>query len=229
MVLGAEGGTHHAGVQRGGRDPTALQASRQFVGEHHVGQLGRVVGALPRVLQLALQIVEIQAAERMGAGGHSDNPRRCAGLQPVQQQVRQQERGEVIERERVLQAVGGDVPVRPEPADVVDEHIQARVPVEHFAREASYFGLRRQVRGERVDRRVIRRGADVGRGRLRASDVAPGDSHPSAQSSEPDRRRLADPTGTARDKDRLTCHQSCVSHGCFRSCPSVASPCLALG
>jgi hypothetical protein len=73
---------------------------------------------------------------------------------------------EVVERERTLQAVGGDVPVCPETADVVDQHVQSRVQVEHFAREAVYLGLRRQVGGERVDRRVVRRGADLGRGRL---------------------------------------------------------------
>ncbi len=65
----------------------------------------------------------------MGAGRHRDDARWCAALQPIQKQLGQQEGGEVVERERALQAVGGDVAVRPEPADVVDQHVQTRVPV----------------------------------------------------------------------------------------------------
>src|SRR2546423_9341812 len=60
------------------------------------------VTPLPRVLLLTLQVVEVQVAERMRAGGHGNDPGRCAGLEPIQQQVGEQERREVIERERVL-------------------------------------------------------------------------------------------------------------------------------
>jgi hypothetical protein len=40
--------------------------------------------------------------------------------------VGDEERGEVVERERVLEAVARDVPVRPVAADVVDEHVEVR-------------------------------------------------------------------------------------------------------
>ena len=48
-------------------------------------------------------------------------------IEPFEQQVRQQERREMIEGERVLQAVGGDVAVVPEAADVVEQHIEPRI------------------------------------------------------------------------------------------------------
>ena len=66
----------------------------------------------------------------------------------------EQERRQVVDREGVFQAVGGHVPVRPEPADVVDQHIQPRVRVEHGRGQSADLGLRRQVGGERVHRRV---------------------------------------------------------------------------
>ena len=121
----------------------------------------------------------------------------------------------MIEREGVLEAVGGDVPVRPEPANVVHQHVQPRIPVEHLTRQAAYLGLRGEVRGERVDRRVVRRGADVGRRRFGAIHVAAGDGYPSTQSGESNRRGLADPAGGTRDQDGLAGHHGYASLGCF--------------
>jgi hypothetical protein len=111
LVLGAERGAHHAGMQHHGSHPSSLEAAGQFVGEHHVCQLRRIVGPLPRVVPLSLQVVEVDVACRMGAGRHRDDAGRCAALEPVQQQVCEQEGGEMVQRERVLQAVGGDAPV----------------------------------------------------------------------------------------------------------------------
>ena len=68
--------------------------------------------------------------------------RRSTGDQAVKQQVRQQERREVVERERVLQPVGGDVAVRPKPADVVDEDIQPWIRGQHVVGQAMDLGLR---------------------------------------------------------------------------------------
>jgi hypothetical protein len=75
---------------------------------------------LPGVVPLALQIIEVQPALGVGAGGDGDDPGGRAGGKPVQQQAGQQERREVVEREGVLEAIGGDVPAAPEPAGVVD-------------------------------------------------------------------------------------------------------------
>ena len=154
LVFSAEVGAHDAGMQGGGRDAGALEAAGQLVGEHDVGELGLVVGALSGVVASALQVVELDAAHRLCAGGDGDDPCGCAGLEPIQQQVGEQERGEVVEGERALQAVGGQVAVRPEPADVVDQHVQPRVGVEDRDGEPTYLGLGGHVGGERVDGRV---------------------------------------------------------------------------
>ena len=91
---------------------------------------------------LALQVLEVDRAHRLGAGRHRDDPRRSARLQSIQQQIREQERGQVVDGKGVLQAVGGDVARRPEAPDVVDQHVEARIRVEHLRGESAYLGLR---------------------------------------------------------------------------------------
>jgi len=51
----------------------------------------------------------------------------------VVQQVGEQNRAEVVEGEGVFQTIGGDVPVRPESAHVVDQHVQPWIGVGHLA------------------------------------------------------------------------------------------------
>jgi hypothetical protein len=70
---------------------------------------------LPGVVPLALQVIEVQPALGVGAGGDGDDPGGRAGGEPVQQQAGEQEGREVVEREGVLEAVGGDVPVGQNP------------------------------------------------------------------------------------------------------------------
>ncbi len=47
----------------------------------------------------------------------------------------------MVEGEGALEAVGGDVAGGPEAADVVDQHVEARVRVEHLCREAAHLDL----------------------------------------------------------------------------------------
>ena len=101
-----------------------------------------------------LQVVEVDPAHRLCARGDSDDPCGCAGLEPIKQQVGEQERGEVVEGERALQTVGGQVSVCPEPADVVDQHVEPWVSVENADGEPTDLGLRGHVGGERVDGRA---------------------------------------------------------------------------
>ncbi len=58
----------------------------------------------------------------------------------------------MVERERVLQAVGCLAAMGPEPPDVVEEHIKARVGREDLVSEPPDLGLRRHVGDEDVDR-----------------------------------------------------------------------------
>ena len=91
----------------------------------------------------------------------SSDPGGSAGGEAVQQQAGQQERREAVECEGALQAVGGDVPVDPEPADVVDQHVQAQVGVSHLGGQTAHLGLGGHVGGKDIHGCVARCGAAV--------------------------------------------------------------------
>ena len=115
-VFGAEAGAHHAGVQGIGGNGEALQSPGQFVAEQDVGQLGLVVGPCAEVAALALQVVEVDAAKLVGVGGDDDDAGGGAVLEPVEEQVGEQERREVVEGEGAFEPVRGEVsgvPVAP--------------------------------------------------------------------------------------------------------------------
>jgi hypothetical protein len=92
----------------------------------------------------------------------------------------------------VLQAVGGGVPVSPEPADVVDQHVQAWVGVRHQGGQTAHPGLGRHVCGKGVHGWAARCGADTGRGRPGTGLITAGDTDPGAQRGEPRGGGLAD-------------------------------------
>src|ERR1019366_9734398 len=104
-------------------------------------ELGLAVRALAGVVASALEVVEVHPTHGWSAGGGGDHPCGCAGLQSVQKQVGQQERGEVVEGKRALEAVGRRVSVCPEPADVVDQYVQPRVGVEDIGGEPAHLCL----------------------------------------------------------------------------------------
>ncbi len=60
-------------------------------------------------------------------------------MQPVEEQVGQQERSEVVEGERLLESVRGEVAGVPVATDVVDEHIEARERRQHLIGQPSYL------------------------------------------------------------------------------------------
>jgi len=151
----------------------------------------------------------------VGAGRDGDDPGGRARGEPVQQQIGQQERREVVEREGALQAVGGEVPVSPEPADIVNQHVQPRIGVSHLGGQAAHLCQDRHVGGKGVDGWAARCGADAGRGRLGTGLITAGDADPGAQCGEPDGGGLADATCASGDQNGLPSHEGGVSHGSF--------------
>jgi hypothetical protein len=113
----------------------------------------------------------------------------------------------------VLQVIGRDVPVSPEPADVVDQHVQPRVGVQYLSGQTAHPGLNRHVRGKGIHRWATRRGADACSGRLGAGRITAGDADPGAQRGEPDGGGLAYAAGTSGDQNGLPGHERGVSHG----------------
>jgi hypothetical protein len=138
----------------------------------------------------------------------------------VDQEVGQQKWRQVIEGECVLQPIGGLVAVGPEPADVVDEHIEPWVRREDVSSEAPDVALRRQIRHEDVHRAVVGLATDrVGR-LLGSPPIAAGDTHPSTRLRQPDGGRPADPAGSAGDQHDLADHAAASRSG---ATPSTAT------
>ena len=208
-VLLAERRADHSGVERVRRDARPLEPAGQLVGEQDVGQLGLVVRALTAVAPLALEVVEVDAAHGLRARRDGDDPGRGGGPEPVQQQVRQQERREVVDRERALQTVLRDMPCRPVAAHVVHQDVEARVCRAYLLRETAHLALGGQVGGEDVD--ITACPADPLRGRLGPGLVAPDDAHPGPETGETGGRGQADPTGPAGDQHGLAGHRGHVS------------------
>ncbi len=140
------------------------------------GELGLAVRPLPGVAAFALQVVDVESARRLGVGRDGDDPGGRAALEPVQHQAGEQAGGEVVDGEGALQPVGGEVLGGPEPAHVVDQHIQPRVGAADRGGESAYPGLAGHVGGERVHRRVAGLADDPGGGGLGPRLVPAGDA-----------------------------------------------------
>ena len=190
-----------------------MEAARQLVREHDVGEFGLVVGALSRVAASALQVIELDPAHRLRAGGDGNDPSGCAGLEPIHKQVGEEKRSEVVEGEGALQAVGSRVSVGPEAADIVDQHVQTRVSLEDNGGELTQLVLGGHVGGERVNSRVSRGRTDVGRRLFGARRVATRDPDPGAEGRKAGCSGLADSPGAAGNHDDLATHRKRANHG----------------
>ena len=83
--------------------PRALSAPRQLEGEQEVHQLRQAVGAEAGVAALELQVVEVDLGRTMRVRRDVDDAR--ARRQAIEQEVRQEEVAQVIEREGALEAL----------------------------------------------------------------------------------------------------------------------------
>ena len=88
--------------------------------------------------------------------GDSDDPRRRRGPQPIEQQIGQQERGEMIDRKGQLEPVGRNPRSGREQPGVVDEDTDPVMGREDFVREAAHLGECREIGELHLDRRARR-------------------------------------------------------------------------
>ena len=89
----------------------------------------------------------------------------------------------MVQRERALETVGRDLPGRPEPADIVDQHIDRGQPVQDLRGHSAYLRLAGQVRDEHLDL-APDGGPNLGCGRRSTVGVPAGDRHLRAQSRQ---------------------------------------------
>jgi hypothetical protein len=134
---------------------------------------------------------------------------RGALLQPVEEQVGDQERREMVEGEGVLEPVSGDVPGVPVPPDVVDQHIDPGEALEYLLSQPAHLRLGGQVRDEHVHLPAAGR-ADLPSGALGALLVPAGDREVRTHSGQAQGGRSADACGAAGDQHRPAGHRTAV-------------------
>src|SRR5438093_9895449 len=132
-------------------------------------------------------------ATRVGARGDVDDARGRGLLEEVEQEVRQQKSGEVVDLERPLKAVRRDLAMRRVDAGVIDENIEPRILPLEFLREGPRGVFARQINDLEVDLRVSGVSDDVlTRGLASRRTATRHDDRP-AQAGEAQRRGFADP------------------------------------
>ena len=84
----------------------------------------------------------------MAGGADHDDARGRAGAQPIQQQVGQEKRAQVVDREGGLQAVFGEGSGHRDGAGVVDEHVEAFIPGQEGLGQGADLALRGEIAQE---------------------------------------------------------------------------------
>ena len=98
-----------------------------------------------------MKVVEVNASCGVGVGGDGDHTGLGTPLEPVQKEVGQQERRQMVDRKGAFQSVDGDVAGVPVATDVVDQHVDPRQNRKHLAGQPPHLRLRGQVRDEHLD------------------------------------------------------------------------------
>ena len=96
-------------MQTVGRDSGSLQTARQLIGEEDIRQFRLTVSAKAErsVALLTLQVGKVDLGILVCCRADGDDARRGARLQPIQQEVGEQERRQVVHRQRQFYAVLG--------------------------------------------------------------------------------------------------------------------------
>jgi hypothetical protein len=95
-------------VERDGRETALTETARELLREEDVLELRVPVGRARAVAPLALQVVDVEPREPLGGKARCLNDSGVALDQPIEEQVRQQEPGEVVHLERQLEPVAGE-------------------------------------------------------------------------------------------------------------------------
>src|SRR3984893_1645448 len=123
------------GNARAGETPAQLERKEDIF------QLRAKIGPEKMMPLLALQVVEIERGA-VGSRSYRDNASGRCRADAIEQKICQQERRQVIDRERLLDAIGGQFAARKYGAGIVDQHINLRICVLNGLGEAANFALR---------------------------------------------------------------------------------------
>jgi hypothetical protein len=193
-----------------GRDAHAAQPPRQGEGEQQVGGLRRAERVEGGEAARALQVIEVQFA--CGRRADRDDGRRRAGLQPVKQQVGEQEGRQVVGGKHQLQPFAGHGSLLFEDGRVVDQDVQPIVPLTELCGQATHRGQRRQVPAQRADRGAAGLRLDLSHGGVARGLGARHNDDGRAALRQLHGDRLAQPSRSAGDQANLVLQTQCLTH-----------------
>ena len=174
-VVVEELGCYDAGVEAVGGDAGPLQAAGELVGEEDVGELGLAVDLTGGVFAVGAVVVEIERALAVHLGRDGDDAGGCGLLQGVEEQVGQEEGGEVVDgvaheqrkRLKFINEALEDVKKRlgriwhaiettdigmSDAADRIREHWERKEKLETSAEEAREILSKRRVTFDKVEK-----------------------------------------------------------------------------
>jgi hypothetical protein len=149
------------------------------------------------VAPLPAEVPEVDASEAVSLRVDLDDPRGGACLHPIEEQVRQQERGEVVDAEHGFKPGAREGERGGVHARIVDEHIDARADFEQDTRGGAHCLQVAEVGSDDLDAHPVAR-AHLGADRLRLRAIAADHDDVGAAAGEAPDRLETDPRGGAR-------------------------------
>ena len=145
------------GMQAGGDHAAAVEPACQGAGEQDVAQLGAPVGLERGPVLLADHRGGVEAGAAMRLRRDGDDARGGRGAQPVEQQIGQQERRQMVDRDGQLVAVLGQLRAGRDQPGIVDQHVEPLVPCQHRFGQLPHLGEAGEIGQRRLDRPGRRR------------------------------------------------------------------------
>jgi hypothetical protein len=146
-----------------------------------------------------VQVVEFQRAEPVRLGRHAHDARARRGAQLRQQQAREVEVAEVVDRERRLVAIGGELALRQRHAVVVHQQVQRVDTLQQRLAHPPHLGLGGEIATHDLDIARRRNRADRIERLARTRLVAAHQQQPRALARERDGGGAADAGGCTGD------------------------------
>src|SRR5579883_2281218 len=125
-----------------GRDRRAVKTTTQFERKKNIFELGAKIRSQEMMLFLASQIFKVErGAVRFRS--YRDDAACCRGADVVEQEIRQEKRRQMIDREGLLDPIDCKFAPREHRAGVVDQHIDMRIPAFDGRGQMTYIDLGR--------------------------------------------------------------------------------------
>src|SRR2546427_8078557 len=121
-------------MQRVHGDPCSLKSTSQFIRREEKSQLRLTIISQIGIVFLALQVVKFNGDIGVRGGTDIDNACWCARLQGLEQQLAEQKRGQVIDRQGRFKALGGESAPRISTTSIVHQKVQVAIGLLKFGR-----------------------------------------------------------------------------------------------